>query len=185
LIQNKASMGLLGFSFFISAANDNVFVIYGAWFEQNFQLSVKGLGLSAAVIGAAELAGEFLTAMLSDRLGLKRAVIAGTAISSSCYLLLLFCSGSLLFSFFSLFLIFMFFEFTIVSSISLCTELLPGSRATMMAGFLAAAGLGRVTGALLGGPLWVVFGIAGTVSVSCLFCAISLAFFSSGMKDWR
>ena len=46
-----------------------------------------------------------------------------------------------------------------VTSLSLCTELLPGFRATMMAGFLAAAGVGRVLGALMGGAVWQAGGI--------------------------
>jgi hypothetical protein len=53
-------------------------------------------------------------------------------------------------AFSSLFVLFLIFEFTVVSSLSLSTELLPTSRATMMSGFFAAAGLGRVIGSLIG-----------------------------------
>jgi hypothetical protein len=41
----------LGFAFFISIANDNFFVVYGAWMEQSFSLTVVALGMTTTVIG--------------------------------------------------------------------------------------------------------------------------------------
>ncbi len=185
VFRQKASVGMLGFSFFVSAANDNLFVIYGAWFETSFDMSLVALGFGTAVIGAAELAGEFLTAFASDRIGLKRAVLAGAVVSACCYLLLPFCGGYLPFALAGLFLVFLTYEFTIVSSLSLCTELLPQSRATMMSGFLAASGMGRVAGALLGGPLWVAFGIPGVAAASAVSGVLSAVFFVWGMREWK
>jgi hypothetical protein len=52
-----------------------------------------------------------------------------------------------------LFMVFFTFELTIVTSLSLATELLAGQRATMMACLMAASGLGRTFGALIGIPL--------------------------------
>ncbi len=185
LFRKKSSVGMLGFSFFVSAANDNLFVIYGAWFEKTFDMSLIALGFGAAVIGAAELSGEFLTAFVSDRIGLKRAVLAGTVLSTCCYLPLPFCDAYLPFALTVIFLIFLTYEFTIVSSLSLCTELLPQSRATMMSGFLAASGMGRVAGALFGGPLWTAFGISGVAVVSAVSGVLAAVFFVWGMKKWR
>ena len=39
--QERAAMGAVGFSFFVSAANDNLFVVYGAWLETSFDLSLE------------------------------------------------------------------------------------------------------------------------------------------------
>lgn len=44
-------------------------------------------------------------------------------------------------------------EFSFVTSISLASEILPHARATMMSALVAAASIGRVAGALLGGWL--------------------------------
>ena len=178
LFREKASLGALGFAFFVSAANDNLFVVYGAWLEKSFHLSLTELGFGTTVIGAAELSGTSLTAAFGDKIGLKTAVGAGSILSALCYGLLPFSGESLVWSLIVLFLIFLTFEFTIVSSLSLCTELLPGARATMMAGFLAAAGLGRVIGALAGGPIWIRSGIYGIGLVSMaagLFAYLCLA----------
>jgi predicted MFS family arabinose efflux permease len=63
-------------------------------------------------------------------------------------------------------IVFLFFEFSLVTSLSLCTEILPGGRATMMSSFFAAAGVGRVFGALIGGAVWQSGGILATGCVS-------------------
>jgi predicted MFS family arabinose efflux permease len=95
LIGNRAALGALGYAFFVSAANDNLFVVYGAWLEKSFGLGIVALGLGTSLIGVAELAGEGLTAAVSDRFGLKRAVFCGLSLSALSYLALPFLDTSL------------------------------------------------------------------------------------------
>ncbi len=184
VFKDRAGLGALLFGFFISLANDSLFVVYGAWLEKAFNLSVTALGLGTTVIGAAELAGEGLTALLSDKVGLKRSVLYGLVVSTACYGVFPFLGKDLTLSLFGLFIVFISFEFTIVTAFSLCTELLPHSRGTMMATFLAAAGAGRVTGAMIGGAVWTAGGIPLTIAVSLL--ANGLAFLSLfwGLYHW-
>jgi predicted MFS family arabinose efflux permease len=85
----------------------------------------------------------------------------------------------------SLFIIFVTVEFTIVTSLSICTEVLPGVRATMMSGYVAAAGIGRVVGALLGGPVWLIGGIEATAAVSAAITAMGLISLVWGLRGWR
>jgi len=85
----------------------------------------------------------------------------------------------------SLFLVFLTFEFTIVSALSLCTELLPGLRATMMSGFFAAAGIGRVIGVLIGGSVWLTGGIFVTTFVSAVISCLGLASLVWGLRGWK
>ena len=185
LCQERAALGALGFGFFASAANDNLFVVYGAWLEKSFSLSIVALGLGTSVIGIAELSGEGLTAAISDRLGLKRSVASGMSLCIMSYISLPLLGQTVSWSLGGLFLIFLTFEFTIVSALSLCTELLPGLRATMMSGFLAAAGLGRVIGALIGGPVWLAGGIRMTGAVSAIMSGLGLACLMWGLKGWQ
>ncbi|MBU1397275.1 MAG: MFS transporter [Proteobacteria bacterium] len=172
--KNRSALGMLGFIFFISAANDNLFVVYGVWLEKEFNLSILALGLGTIAIGLAEFLGESLTALFSDRLGLKRSVVAGLVISIICYGVLPFFGKSFPFALGGLFVVFLVFEFTIVSSISLCTEFLPGARATMLSAYLAASGLGRVLGALTGGPVWLLGGLPAIGIVSSLISILAL-----------
>lgn len=182
LFYKREALGAMGYVFFTSAANDNLFVVYGAWLENNFGLGILAIGIGTSVIGIAELLGEGLTAVLSDRIGLKPAVMIGIVMSAASYLLLPVVSTSLPLALFGLFILFCTFEFTIVTSISLCTEILPESRATMMAGFFAAAGIGRVVGALSGGPVWLFGGILATGIISAVFCLFGLVFLFWGLK---
>jgi len=185
LLRERAALGALSYAFWISVANDNLFVVYGAWLENQFGLSIVALGLGTGVIGIAELAGESMTAALADRLGLKRSVIAGLAVCLVCYSVLPFLEQTLGTALTGLFIIFLTFEFTIVTSMSLFTELLPASRATMMAGYLAAAGVGRVVGALIGGPVWLAGGIYATALVSAVLSGLALASVIWGLWGWN
>jgi MFS transporter, DHA1 family, inner membrane transport protein len=131
------------------------------------------------------LSGESLTAVLADRFGLKRSVIFGLSLCSLSYWLMPILGQALITAFGSLFLIFLTFEFTIVSFLSLSTELLPSSRATMMSGFFAAAGFGRIVGALIGGPVWLAGGIIATGLVSAVISGLALLSLVWGLKGWR
>jgi predicted MFS family arabinose efflux permease len=84
-----------------------------------------------------------------------------------------------------LFVHFCIFEMTIVTVLSLATELLPQARATMIAAYYAAAGLGRVGGALVGGPVWLAFGIVGTGAMSAAVTALALASLVWGLRGWQ
>ncbi len=180
-----AALGGLGFAFWVSAANDNLFVVYGVWLEKSFGLSVVALGLATTVIGVAELLGEGMTASLADRLGLKRSVLFSLSLSVGAYAVLPLLGGSLPAALGGLFVLFITVEYTIVTAMSLFTEVLPGARATMMAGYLAAASLGRVAGALLGGLVWSAGGMGAIAPVSAVLSGLALASMGRGFKHWR
>jgi predicted MFS family arabinose efflux permease len=185
VVRRREAIGALGFVFFISAANDNLFVVYGVWLEQSYSLSIVALGLGTGMIGLAELVGEFLTAVLADRIGLKSAVGGGVLASMLGYLILPFAGLNLPGALAGLFIVFLVFEFTIVCFLSLSTELMPAQRATMMSVILAAAGLGRVVGALSGGAVWMAGGITATAITSALISGLGLAFLLWGLRGWR
>ncbi|MFO7494789.1 MAG: MFS transporter [Desulfobacterales bacterium] len=185
LVRQPQALGTLGYAFWVSLANDNLFVVFGAWFEEAFHLSLAALGFGTVAIGVAELGGEALIALLGDRVGLKRSVLVGLIVSTACYALLPFVGQSLWHALAGLFVLFLSFEFTIVASLSLTTELVPGFRATMMAGFFAAAGIGRVAGALVGGPVWLWGGIGATGTLSACANLLALGCLLWGLKGWR
>jgi len=184
LVRQKAGLGILGFAFFISAANDNFFVVFGAWMERSFNLTVVALGLTTAVIGGAELLGETLTASLGDRIGLRRSTTVGLVLSTVSYLVLPAAGHSLPGSLGTLFSVFLFTEFAIVAALSVSTEVMPDARATMMSGYLAAASLGRVIGALMGGMVWTLGGVAAVAVLSASVNCLALISFVWGMGSW-
>jgi DHA1 family inner membrane transport protein len=180
-----AAWGALGFSLLAAAANDNLFVIYGVWLEGTFGLSILALGAATTTIGVAELLGEGLTAFISDRLGLKRALFTGAALSILSYILLPLIGHSLTLALVALFLVFLTFEFSIVTALSLFTEILPEARATMMSSNIATMSIGRVIGALLGGLVWLAGGLVATGLVSAIISGLALLCLAWGMRHWR
>jgi predicted MFS family arabinose efflux permease len=185
LFRHRAAIGFLAYGFLVSLANDVVFVTYSTWLEGRFALGVVALGIGTSVIGVAELGGEGLTALFADRLGLRRAVFVGGFFSVLSYLLLPLFGGQLAIALGGLFFVFISFEFTLVTSLSLCTEILPTRRATMVAGFFAAAGLGRVVGAFLGGYLWQWGGMAAAGMVAGGSAAVGMGAIYLGLRFWR
>jgi predicted MFS family arabinose efflux permease len=176
LVSERTAVGMLWCGFFVNAANDAFFVVYGSWLESRFGLSLVALGMSTTVIGIAELTGEGFTALFADRLGLRKSVILGVSLSMLSYLGFLWWGHNLALALFALFFIFLTIEFTIVCSLSLSTELLPDARATMIAGYLAAAASGRVVGALIGGPIWLAGGIWATGITAAALNGLGLVF---------
>lgn len=185
LLKNRTAVGTLIFFFFVGIANDNIFVVYASWLEGSYALSLIALGIGTSVIGAAEIIGEVLTALFSDRIGLKRAVVIGGLFSIASYVALPLLDKSLPLALTALFLVFLTFEFMMVCSLSLCTEISPGSRATMMSGVFAAAGVGRVIGAIVGGPVWLNYGLWGIGTVSGICTLLGLLALVWGLKSWR
>jgi predicted MFS family arabinose efflux permease len=172
--RNPAVLAALGFALLMSLANDTLFVIYGVWLESTFSLSVVALGLSTMVIGVAELLGEGLTATVSDRLGLRQSLLIGMSFVVLTYLLLPLGETSLVLALGALFLAFLSFEFTVVTSFAYVSEIFPQARAVMMSSTLAAASIGRITGALIGGSLWLAGGMRANSLIAALAALLAL-----------
>ncbi|MDY0096698.1 MAG: hypothetical protein RBT80_28695, partial [Candidatus Vecturithrix sp.] len=137
------------------------------------------------VIGIAELAGELLNTAIRDKVGVELVVIGGLLLCVFSYALLPWCSHAFVLALGGLFFIFFIVEFTIINFLSLCTELLPEARATMMSGFFAAAGLGRISGSLLGGVAWLRGGIAANSVVAVVACSLAFAMMTWIIKQWK
>lgn len=185
LFRSRVAVGALLFGFCVALANDCVFAVYGAWLEHDFGLGLVALGSATTVIGIAEFSGETLTATIADRLGLKRATLVGAVLSSLSYALLPLLGQTLPLALAALFVTFITFEFAVVTSFSLLIEARPQARATMMAAFLAAASLGRMSGALLGGPLWLWGGMLAAGLVAALVSAVGIGLFLWGIRGWQ
>jgi len=185
LLRNRPSLGMLTFGFWVSVANDTIFVTYGAWFENAFAVSLVALGFSTVAIGSAELLGESCTALFSDRLGLKRSCVIGLLGVILAYLILPLFGRSLMLAMARMFSVFFCFEFVIVTSFSLTTELMPEARATMMSAFYAMAGVGRMLGVLLGGWLWQQGGITFVTWTAAGCSVLGLLSLLWGLSGWH
>ena len=135
----------------ISAANDVFGAVYARWLKDSFNLTVAELGLTAIVIGVAELLGEGLVALLVDRVGKRRAVVAGLGASAVAYgaLCLPVVTADLRLALAAIFFVFITFEFAIVASIPLVSELAPEARSSVFGLSGAFHAAGRMIGPLI------------------------------------
>lgn len=161
-----------------------IFVVYGAWLTQDFGASTEQLGLVFGLLGLFELAGSLGATLLTDRVGKRRAVLAGFA-AMGLLALLLPLSGGRWGLFLGLFLLFdLCFEFAVVSVFPLMSGLGAKARGTVMALCLAAMGSGRILGSLVGPRLfeatgfWAIGALAGAAAL--VGVGLGLAFVREG-----
>ena len=112
----------------VMLANEMLFIVFGSWMEDSFQLSLAGLGIAAAVIGGAEITGETIAGWSVDRFGKRPVIIITGTCNAIAYLLLPFSSNTLWVALAMLFIIFLSFEITVVGGMPLMTELVPDAR---------------------------------------------------------
>ena len=147
---------LLLSSFLLTMSLELPFIVYGAWLETSFGLSLSTLGLASIVVGLAEATAEVGTALLTDRLGKRRSVLSGLiGLSASLLLLPYLASLGLVAALVGVMVVMLTFEFSIVSLLPLATELAPGERASLLSLNVTAFSLGRIAGAAGGGWLWL------------------------------
>jgi predicted MFS family arabinose efflux permease len=177
-----AAVALL-ISFLLTAANENIFVVYGAWMENQFGLAITALGLASIVIAVAELVAEVSSAGLVDRMGKRRAVIGGLALGAIAYLLLPPLAGNLAGALLGITLVVLTFEFTIVSMLPLVSELVTDARGTLLAVNVAAMSFGRVVGSLSGPRLWTQGGLWANTLLSAGMMLMALLLLWRGIRE--
>ena len=174
IFHSKVALAAVLLTLSACAANELINLAFGLWLEASFALRLVALGGTAAVLGVAELGGEGLVALVTDRLGKRRAIFLGLLVNSLAVILLPFMGGSLVAALISLFLFYISFEFYIVSSIPLMTEVLPQARTTMMAAFFTSAAIGRAVASAISPSLYALgfgFIVAATVLLNFLAMA--------------
>jgi len=153
-VLNGTTVLILLVTLSLTFANENIVIVYGAWLEESFSLQVRALGFFSILVGVAELAGELTVAAVVDRLGKRRAILAGLILVGLTYSVLPFCKVSLLNAVTGLSAMFFLFEFTLVSIFPYVSELVPTRRGTLLALNYTCAILGRFLGSLTGPWLW-------------------------------
>lgn len=140
--------------FLMSAGHMNFNIIFGAWMEGEFKLEILALGSITGILGFAYLSGQGLVAAISDRIGLRTALSGGIAGSILAALILPLVSKQLVGALVIVFLFYLLFEFSYISNLALMTEMIPGSRATMLSIVMAGSYLGMGLASWLGPALF-------------------------------
>ena len=155
LLRRRSVAVLLLTSLLLTLAIEIPFIVYGAWLETTFELSLSTLGLASIVVGVAEATAELGTTVITDRLGKRRSVLVGLLGLAASLVVLPWLSGlGLAAALAGVFFMLLTFEFGLVSLLPLATELAPDARAALLSLNVTALSLSRILGAFVGGWLW-------------------------------
>lgn len=182
----SSALAFLAVTALFTLGAETMFVVFGAWLEGSFALTLAALGSAAVLIGFAELAGEGATFAFTDRIGKRRSMLIGLMVSAVGFAVLVPAGNSLGIGLAFLALGLFGFEFTIVSSIPLATELEPTTRARYLAWTVVAMATGRGIGAALGPILFGSLGLAGpaivAVAANMLAAVVLMAWVREGSE---
>ncbi len=153
-------------SLLVVFASENVYIVYGAWLENQFHLSVATIGVVSIVVCLAEFTAESISTGWVDRIGKRKAILVGLIINILAYLLLPVLARNLAGALCGLFLVYGSFDFSIVSTLPLISELSPKARSTLLAFNVAAMAVGRLVSSLSAVRVWTAHGIAGNTLIS-------------------
>ncbi len=170
---NPERVRVLAVVFVYTVAAELMFVVYGAWLEDDLGLSVTAIGLFTIVVVVSELTGEGGVAAFADRLGAKRTILLGLLASGLAYASLGAVGGSVALAIVAVVVWFVGFEVTIVATIPLVSELAAESRDRLLSLMVSTMAMARGSGALLGPPLYDLGGIAASGLAAAALVAIS------------
>jgi predicted MFS family arabinose efflux permease len=170
----RSAVAVLAMALLFSLAAETTVIVYGAWLEDEFALSLAALGLASLVIGIAELVGEGAVLAFADRMGKRRMVAMGMAVSAAGFVALGAVGGGLVPGLVALAVAFIAFEITIVATIPLATEVVPGARSRYLALLTVAISLGRAAGDAVGPALFEWGGLVANTTLSAVAGLASL-----------
>lgn len=163
---NRSALALLATFVAFSLGSEITFVVYGAWLEDSFGLSLVGLGSVSIAIAIAELVGAGSVLAFADRVGKRRMAIFGLIGCVLGYLTLSTVTHSLVLGIIVFSAVLIAFEITIISGMPLASEVVPKGRARFLAILLVFTNIGRTVGASVGPFLYREGGMSLNVVVS-------------------
>jgi len=171
---SRSAVLILAAVFALMFAAEVSFVVFGAWLEDRFGLSLVALGGAATAIAVAELVGEGASFAFTDRLGPRRSVSLGLALCIAAFACLGPASGSLAGGLAVIVLAFLGFEFAIVSALPLATEVAPEARTRFLAILVVALSASRAAAVALGPILFSWGGFAANSTASAIAGALAM-----------
>jgi predicted MFS family arabinose efflux permease len=180
---DRSALALLVAIGLYTGAAEIMFVVFGAWLEDDFGLSLLGLGAAGVLVATSELLGEGSTLLWTDRIGKRRSVAIGLIISACAYLILSMTNTNLAAGLASMAIALAGFEFTIVSTFPLASEIRPQARTRYLALLTVGMGLGRAAGASLGPVLYEQSGLAANTLMASAANLIALVLLLGWVRE--
>ncbi|MDH3752313.1 MAG: MFS transporter [Acidimicrobiia bacterium] len=150
-----------------------VLITYSTWLEDDFGLSVTGLGRTAIVLGVGELIGTGLAIAVTDRIGKTASIVWGTIVMAPVFALFGATSSATV-AIGLLAVGVLGFELSFISMLPLASELAVGARGAALGVVFGVATLFRALGSLVGPSIYESSGM-GAVGLTATGCVLVTA----------
>lgn len=134
--------------FGLMSASQALFVTFGPWLDDRFDIGTAGLAAVTFGLGALELVASTLSAARTDRWGKERSVVLGATIMVPAGLVLSVSDERMLLGLVMLGVFIAAFEFSIVSAIPIGGDLIPGAPGRGIGTMIACGTVGRAAMAI-------------------------------------
>ncbi len=184
ILRNRSALAFVAAWFLIFFAFENIQISYGSWLETQFGLTTTARGSISTLFGVFELMASGGSSLLLDRVGKKRGVVGGLIVATLGYAIL-FALGStaLPWALAAISIAFLGFEFSVVSGVSVMSELVPSARGTMLALAVSTGAIGRMLAASLGSALTANGAFTTVALISLVAGALNAGVFAIGVKE--
>ena len=169
-------------SAFTGLAGLSVFAISGSWLDDAFGVPTGGLGAVAMGFGAVELMSSAGSAAFADRIGKLRGTVAALALLVVGTIVMSTADSTLWIGVIGILVFLSGFEFAIVTSFSLVSEASPTARGATIALANGVGTVARGSGTIVGGWLYGVHGVDGTLALSATAAVIAAVAFVSSRR---
>ena len=132
LLTRSSTIVILIACLLMAISSANIVIIYSSHMESMFDLQVTSLGITAFFLGMAELGGESLAAVLTDRLKPGVAVCIGIGVNMMVAALMPIIGGTLLGAVIGLSLFFLSSELFMVGILPMLVNLTPEAEITVL-----------------------------------------------------
>ena len=166
----------------MSAAIQSVFVTFGSWLEDDFDVSTAALAGITFALGAVELGSSSLSSLRTDRWGKERSVVGGAVLMAIAGTAFAAVDTSAVAGMAALAVLIGGFEFGIVSAVPIGGDLMPGRPGRGLGLFLGATAVGRGVTTIPATRLYDAHGMG-----ACALLAAVLALVAAGAMGarWR
>lgn len=173
-IGRNTMMALIGLALMTGATQFLLFT-HGLWLEETYGFDSAQVGFAIVAVGIAEAIASYGTSRITDGMGKRNAVVAGTLVLAVALVgFAVFPAPPLAVGLALLVVAFLGFEFAIVSSIAMVSELEPGARSAVVGRSVGLSTMTRASVSLLCGWLYETSGFRITMILGAAVAAVSI-----------
>ena len=166
-------------------ASEALFVTFGAWLKDDFDVNDGVLAAATFGLGAMELGASSLSSARTDRWGKERSVIGGALVMTIAAAGLLVMNDWALPGMVAVAIFIGCFEFSIVSAIPIAGDLVPGSPARGLALLMASSAIGRGVTTIPTTWLYDRHGIGASATLSAGWALVAAALMAARLRAAR